>query len=155
MLVLHGALSGALCALAFPALATGQSLADLARETDRNKERQGTEAKVYTGDDLLIAGGKKSRTDEAEFEKERTAAEEFEAAAAQWRQAKEEAEAAIVSFEREIERLESSLEDMTVGFFNQSRISREAQLEQAQQNLATARATLRDLRATGRSEGYS
>jgi hypothetical protein len=164
----------AVLALAWPAAASAQSLAELAKKKDEKKKGKDD---TITARDLRRAGSSRrgnvspprsasSRADSdtgesgegegaegGEAEQEQSPAELREEARADWSQRLTDAEAEVSRLVGRVAELEQSLANPGVGSVEQ-RQQRVAQLDTARSDLATARQNVTALQREGRQNGY-
>jgi hypothetical protein len=144
-----------------------------AKEKDKKKP-----AKVYTEDDLRNHGRggsysqpaaegtttpatekkegdkKPAAADKAGEKKEKTPDEERAEREADWRQRRDQAQKDVATWQGEVTRIQSVLNDSTQPQYGAGRAAKAEALETAKKNLAAANQTLADLQEEARRNGY-
>ncbi|PYQ55992.1 MAG: hypothetical protein DMF78_00335 [Acidobacteria bacterium] len=143
-----------------------------AKEKDKKKP-----AKVYTEDDLHNHGrasgsysqpaaeatpstgdkkaeGDKKPGDKAGEKKEKTPDEERAEKQADWHKRLEQTQKDVATWQAEVDRIQSVLNDSTQPQYGPGRQAKVDALETAKKNLAAANQTLSDLQEEGRRNGY-
>lgn len=160
-----------LAALGLASGASAQSLAEIAAQ--QKEKRKGKPAKVFTEDDLKRGTSPRTTPDDAgavggeapaapapgaapTSEQGASKSEDELRAEAEkaWRDKLQKSRDTAAQLTAEVDRLQTSLNDLAQPLYGSTRTNRMAALDKAKQQLATAQQSIVDLEEQGRRSGY-